>query len=64
MRLEHWIYTIPLRLRSLRRRNQVEREESSMRNFSSISYSESNRKCPAARRLTRLAMRLCERCIE
>lgn len=26
MRLEHWIYTIPLRLRSLFRRNQVERE--------------------------------------
>ena len=26
MRLEHWFYTIPLRLRSLFRRNQVERE--------------------------------------
>src|SRR5215468_2565897 len=26
MRLKHWIYTVPLRLRSLFRRNQVERE--------------------------------------
>src|ERR1700691_3102848 len=26
MRLEHWIYTIPLRLRSLFRRNRVEQE--------------------------------------
>jgi macrolide transport system ATP-binding/permease protein len=26
MRAEHWLYTIPLRLRSLLRRSQVERE--------------------------------------
>ena len=26
MRLEHWLYTIPLRLRSLFRRNRVEQE--------------------------------------
>ena len=26
MRVEHWVYTIPLRLRSLFRRTQVDRE--------------------------------------
>ena len=47
MRLEHWVYTIPLRLRSLFRRNRLEAElDEELRDH--IDQADRQTTCPAA----------------